>query len=81
MSVSTQSIELVEYMDFYEDGNSGASVSIEGLGGDDDVGMPGGVTWTGDTDNEYIFGSDWLDNLYGNNGNDIVYGFEGDDTI
>ena len=51
------------------------------MGDDDAVGMPGGMDWTGDDDNEYIFGTMWLDNLYGNGGDDIMYGFEGDDTM
>ena len=28
----------------------------------------GGIRWTGDTDNETIFGTDWLDVLYGGGG-------------
>ena len=43
--------------------------------------MPGGVVWSGDVDNEYIFGTMWMDDLSGGAGNDIMYGFEGDDTI
>ena len=69
------------YVDLYEDGNSGATISIKGLGGDDDTGKPGGVEWDGDADNEIIFGTDWLDALSGGGGDDIMYGFEGDDTI
>ena len=81
VSVSTQSIEIVEYQDFYEDANDAATLVINGQGRADDTGMPGGVTWMGDADNEYIFGTMWLDTLNGDNGNDILYGFEGDDTI
>ena len=43
--------------------------------------MPGGVTWDGDDDQEYIFGTEWDDMLDGMGGNDLLYGFEGDDTI
>ena len=39
------------------------------------------VSWLGDADNEYIFGTSWSDMLEGSVGNDILYGFEGDDTI
>ena len=69
------------YQDFYEDANDAATLVINGQGGDDDTGMPGGVVWTGDADNEYIFGTMWDDELSGDAGNDIMYGFEGDDTI
>ena len=41
----------------------------------------GGIRWTGDTDNETIFGTDWLDVLYGGGGDDRLYGFEEDDII
>ena len=81
VSVSTQSIEIVEYQDFYEDANDAATLAIANQGGATDTGMPGGVTWMGDADNEYIFGTMWEDTLSGDAGNDLLYGFEGDDTI
>ena len=80
-SVSTQSIEIVPYQDFFEDANPGATLVINDQGGADDTGNPGGVTWTGDADEEYIFGTSWNDSLYGDAGDDIMYGFEGDDEI
>jgi Ca2+-binding RTX toxin-like protein len=54
---------------------------IENQGGSTGTGIPGGVTWTGDDDAEYIFGTMWGDTLSGGVGNDLLYGFEGDDTI
>ena len=41
----------------------------------------GGLKWTGDADNEYIFGTSWLDKLYGGAGDDVMYGFEEDDLM
>ena len=41
------------------------------------TGAPGGVAWSGDADNEYIFGTSWLDTLSGGAGNDILYGKHG----
>ena len=78
VSVSTQSIEIVEFQDFYENGNAMESLVINNNGA---TGSPTGVTWTGDADHEVIFGTDWLDILSGDDGNDIMYGFEGDDEI
>jgi len=40
-----------------------------------------GVAWTGDADNEKIFGTGWFDQLFGKAGRDQVYGFEGDDYL
>ena len=69
----------MSYQDFYEDANATAALVINDDG--ENAGEPGGVTWTGDADNEYIFGTDWLDVLSGGDGNDVMYGFEGDDEI
>ena len=44
-------------------------------------GLGGGVTWTGDADNEFVFGTNWNDILMGEAGDDTVYGFEGDDKL
>ena len=41
----------------------------------------GGLEWTGDDDNEIIFGTSWLDILRGGPGNDEISGFEEDDAI
>ena len=69
------------YQDFYEDANDAATLVIDNQGVGTDTGMPGGVTWMGDADNEYIFGTMWEDTLSGDAGNALLYGFEGDDTI
>ena len=45
------------------------------------MGNIGGIKWNGDIDNEVIFGTLWLDKLYGDDGDDLMYGFEEDDTI
>ena len=45
------------------------------------MGDTGGLQWNGDVDNELIFGTYWLDKLYGDEGDDVVYGLEGDDVI
>ena len=41
----------------------------------------GGLSWQGDEDQELIFGTAWLDKLYGGLGSDRIYGFEGDDIL
>ena len=48
---------------------------------DREFGPNGGLQWKGDADEEYIFGTSWLDRLYGGDGEDRMYGFEGDDII
>ena len=42
-----------------------------------------GIIWNtaGDGDNQILFGTEWMDTLYGGDDEDIIYGFEGDDTI
>ena len=95
--VSTQSIILVPYANIYENANtSGTStrseiVILSKSAGDlagksafrkaTGTGLPGALAWTGDADNEYIFGTSWADTLSGGMGNDILYGYEADDTI
>ena len=48
---------------------------------DREFGPNGGLAWTGDEDQEYIFGTSWLDKLIGGYGSDKIYGFEGNDLI
>jgi Ca2+-binding RTX toxin-like protein len=48
---------------------------------DNKFGTLGGLEWVGDEDNEYIFGTSWLDVLKGEAGNDVLYGLEGADKI
>ena len=95
--VSTQSIILRPYQDIYDnaitsDTSTRSEIQILSKSAGDlagksafreatGTGLPGGLAWTGDADNEYIFGTSWLDTLAGGNGNDILYGFEGDDTM
>ena len=43
------------------------------------TGAPGGVSWTGTDNSEYVFGGMWEDVLVGGAGSDLLYGFEGDD--
>ena len=93
--LSTVSIELKENLTYFANNitsdndsvnDSSVTTTIEILtvsdaAGDNKFGKLGGVQWQGDADNEYIFGTSWLDKLYGSNGHDIIYGFEGDDLI
>ena len=93
--LSTVSIELKENLTYFANNitsdndsvnDSSVTTTIEILtvsdaAGDNKFGKLGGVQWEGDADNEYIFGTSWLDKLYGSDGHDIIYGFEGDDMI
>ena len=54
ISVSTQSIEIVPYEDFYENANVGGEMIT--VNHQTTTGQ-GGVTWQGDGDNEIIFGT------------------------
>jgi Ca2+-binding RTX toxin-like protein len=86
-TVSTVSIKLKPFKEFYandvhdqmveilDDPNKADSVINHNFNG------IGGVKWTGDADNEYIFGTSWLDKLYGGAGGDVIYGFENNDVI
>ena len=85
-TLSTVSIRIAKFKEFYENANTESANSIIILTHDDTdnpevYGKVGGLQWTGDADNEYIFGTAWLDKLYGGDGNDIIYGFENDDLI
>lgn len=40
-----------------------------------------GVEWIGDADNEIIFGTSWLDGMFGEEGDDKIMGLEGADYI
>lgn len=83
--VSTQSITLEEFEEFYEGVGDGSytinRLSTGKLAGNVGTGAPGGVSWTGTANSEYIFGGMWGDELMGGDGDDLMYGFEGDDTI
>ena len=93
--VSTQSITLVEPMDFYENALTGTdetddstietSLMLLDRDGnfleDDVVGGISGIRYQGDFDNEVVFGTDWIDKLFAGGGNDTIYGFEGDDIL
>ena len=48
---------------------------------DGTVGGIAGIRYQGDFDNEVVFGTDWIDKLFGGGGNDTIYGFEGDDNL
>ena len=89
-TVSTQSIILEEYKEFYANDNTETTEDIMILDavdpgklarGDRTTAAPGGIQWTGDADAEYIFGTSWADILSGGDGNDLLYGFEADDVI
>ena len=83
--VSTQSISLEEYREFYAGADGGSytinRISDGTLAGNSGTGSPGSVEWTGTANSEYIFGGLWGDRLFGNAGDDILYGLEGDDRI
>ena len=77
---------MVEHINFYENSNTTTSeinvsvaTSIEILMDEDMIAA--GISWQGDADNEIIFGTSWLDKLYGAGGADNLYGFEDDDMI
>lgn len=85
-TVSTQSIILEEYKEFYANEEIKEEVKIRDAvdpgrmaKGNRTTAAPGGIEWTGDADAEYIFGTSWLDILYGGDGDDLLYGFEADD--
>ena len=87
-TLSTVSIRLAKFKEFYENANTDADgdnsiiiLTHDDTDNSDEYGRVGGLQWTGDADNEYIFGTAWLDKLYGGDGNDVIYGFENDDII
>ena len=87
-TVSTQSIILEEYKEFYANNADGEEVKIRDAvdpgkmaKGNRTTAAPGGIEWTGDADAEYIFGTSWLDILKGGGGDDLLYGFEADDVL
>ena len=74
------------FKEFYANENTTAddphSVEILTVSNPDaEFGNIGGLKWQGDADNEYIFGTSWLDKLYGGAGDDVIYGLEEDDFI
>ena len=93
--VSTQSIMLVEPVNIYSNNQSGTDESDDStietslmfldedgnLLEDGTVGGIGGIFYQGDADNEVIFGTSWLDELIGGEGNDAFYGFESNDIL
>ena len=83
-TVSTVSIELQAFAEFFSDHEGNSFSFLENSGRPltkNKVGRNGGYDWSGDGDAELLFGTMWLDQLYGGAGNDLIYGFEGDDTI
>lgn len=76
-----------EYKEFYNENDALArtykinQLSNGNLASNSGTGAPGGVEWSGNANNEYVFGGMWEDILDGDAGNDLVYGFEGDDLI
>jgi hypothetical protein len=88
-TLSTVSIKIKETLDYYNNSitSEGSDVKILDMpvahGGVEtpEYANIGGLSWEGDADNEYIFGTAWFDKLYGGEGADVLYGFEGDDLI
>ena len=87
-TVSTQSIELSLYTEIYENTSEGRMYTFNDATPDRMYsgiqaasGLGGGVTWMGDNDNEFVFGTSWADVLMGDDGDDTLYGFEGDDKL
>jgi len=80
-TVSTPSFKQVQYADKWANNNSGATVDIIESETGNEWGNIAGLEWSGDQDNEIIFGTAWLDVLAGKSGNDNIYGFEGDDQL
>ena len=87
-TVSTQSITLEEFKDLYANNTDGrmysfndATMNSMSNGIQSASGLGGGITWEGDDDNEFLFGTYWNDILRGENGDDALYGFEGDDKL
>ena len=94
-TLSSVSILIQEYNDFWANANEGAAVTI--LDAEDDSGKHhgsgaknpkdngfgglGGVEWIGDDDNENLFGTGWLDEIFGGKGADDIRGLGGDDYI
>ena len=68
-TVSTQSFIPRQFANFFEDANSNQTISLNTASDDFARKYHGGnkssqaVNWTGDADNEYIFGSSWSDIL------------------
>ena len=87
-TVSTQSIVLEQYREFYANESDSEEVKIRDAvdpgkqaRGNRTTAAPGGIEWIGDNDAEYIFGTSWHDILRGNDDDDLLYGFEGDDIL
>ena len=91
-TLTSVSIEIQEYFDFYADNDGAAQLTVELRGPErkkahsknDNVGFTeglGGVEWIGDSDNEMIFGTAWLDSLTGSGGDDEIRGLEGNDYL
>lgn len=92
-TLSSVSVYVQEYMDFFEDENLGATVDIleaEDTGNKHDgsstkvdhgFGGLGGLKWIGDDDNENLFGTGWLDEIFGGAGDDDIRGLGGNDYI
>ena len=80
-------MSLIEFYDYSRtttnDVSAGTSIEVMfepgGSPGENESGM--GIQWMGDVHREIIFGSEWMDMLYGAGGQDVIYGFEGDDRI
>ena len=85
-TVSSVSFTQKEYANRYEDNNPGAFSRV--LDRDESFLTPrdvdkkamkanpfsnlGGIEWAGDDDNERIFGTSWMDNLFGDDGDDNI---------
>ena len=88
--LSTVSFTLESHIEYYDysrtttnDMSVGTSIEVlfEPGGGIGENGGTDGIRWMGDVHREIIFGSEWIDMLYGEGGQDVIYGFEGDDRI
>ena len=86
-TVSTQSITLKSYENFYSNNEDDQNIQVRDAetgkfaNGNRVTNAPGGIMWEGDGDAEYIFGTSWADILDGGAANDLLYGFEGDDEM